>query len=52
MKCGFCTYEVQDPAHGAVPAAGQHPEVGDVPEEVQPADKHGSIYCKNPLTFF
>lgn len=33
----FCTYEVQDPAHGAVASAGQDSEVRNVSEEVQPA---------------
>lgn len=32
----LCTDEVQDPAHGAVPSAGQHPEVRNISEEVEP----------------
>lgn len=36
----FCTYEVQDPAHSAVPSAGQHSEIRNISEEVQPANKH------------
>lgn len=37
VSCGvLCTDEVQDPAHGAVPSAGQHPEVRNVSEEVEP----------------
>lgn len=35
----FCTYEVQDPAHGAVASAGQDSEVRNVSEEVQPAKR-------------
>lgn len=36
----FCTYKVEDPAHSAVPSAGQHSEISNVSEEVQPASKH------------
>lgn len=39
-----CTYEVQDPADGAVPAAGQHSEIRNVSEEVQPANNNELLF--------
>lgn len=42
----LCTYEVQDPAHGAVSPAGQHSEIRDVSEEVQPANNKHSLLCR------
>lgn len=37
-QCPRCllTYAVQDPAHGAIPSAGQDAEIRSVPEKAQP----------------
>lgn len=43
-----CTYEVQDPAHGAVASAGQNSEIRNVSEEVEPVEnKHGRSARQN-----
>lgn len=36
-----CTDGIQDPAHGAVPAAHQDPKIRHVPEEIEPEREEG-----------
>lgn len=48
----FYTYEVQDPAHSTVPSAGQNSEIRNIPEEVQPANKHSPLCTLLPHKLF
>lgn len=51
MYSVLCTYEVQDPAHGAVASAGQNSEIRNVSEEVEPVENKHSRLCSSELTF-
>lgn len=47
----FGTYKIQNPANSAITSTGQHSEIGDISEEVQPESKwikSFSINYKNP----
>lgn len=35
----FGTYKIQNPANSAITSTGQHSEIGDISEEVQPESK-------------